>query len=37
MDWVNQVQILHEAVCISRSTNTVGKVRNQTILAMGEL
>ena len=32
MDTMTQVQILEETVCISHSTNTLGKSMNQTIL-----
>ena len=39
MDMVTQVQTLNEAVCISQSTDTLGKCINTTILssAMGKI
>ena len=38
MDTANLVQILNESVCISHSTNTLGKSMNRIILppAMGK-
>ena len=34
MDTVTQIQVLGEAVCISHSTNTIGKSLNPTFLSL---